>query len=370
MISLKYIAAIFLVGLAPVLSGCLGGPSSLFPKAETPIPVSLVQKMKARNMTAASPVLVRIFKEENVVEIWKESDTGRYGLLAEYEICTWSGELGPKFKEGDRQAPEGFYTINPWQMNPKSDYHLAFNLGFPNAFDRAHKRTGSHLMVHGACSSAGCYSMTDDRIEEIFALAREAFKGGQRAFQVHAFPFRMTPENLARHRDSEHFEFWKMLKEGYDHFEITKTPPKVDICDRRYVFNRLAEDEDAKFEPTKACPAMKMPESLAMAYSEKLTKDEDAFRRVLKKEAAKAAWRGEKPEQQQIESLSLASQPAQAEENKAASAAVTMQTDITSTGSVAGPMSVPVPDPAPRPQQTTQNPPGKRGFFGFFARGS
>ena len=124
-------------------------------------------------------------------------------------------------------------------MNPKSDYYLSFNIGFPNAFDRANGRTGSNLMVHGACSSAGCYSMTDERIGEIYALARDAFKGGQKAFQIEAFPFRMTPENMALHTDDPNFEFWKMLKDGSDHFEITGLPPKVDVCDRRYVFDRI-----------------------------------------------------------------------------------------------------------------------------------
>ena len=81
---------------------------------------------------------------------------------------------GPNFKEGDRQAPEGFYNIRPHQMNPKSSYYLSFNMSFPNKFDRTRGRTGSNLMVHGACSSAGCYSMTDEQVLEIYAFAREA----------------------------------------------------------------------------------------------------------------------------------------------------------------------------------------------------
>ncbi len=154
--------------------------------------------------------------------------------------------LDPKFKEGDRQAPEGFYKVGKAQMNPNSDYYLSFNIGYPNTYDRSHGRTGTHLMVHGACSSAGCYSMTDEQVSQIYALARDAMAGGQDYFQVQAYPFRMTAANMAKHAANPHFEFWKMLKEGYDHFELTNYPPKVDVCEKRYVFNREAV-EDAPF---------------------------------------------------------------------------------------------------------------------------
>jgi murein L,D-transpeptidase YafK len=146
-------------------------------------------------------------------------------------------------------------------MNPNSSYYLSFNMGFPNSYDRSHNRTGSNLMVHGACSSAGCYSMTDEQVLEIYGFARDAFKGGQEYFLVEALPFRMTPENMARHRDSEHFEFWKMLKTGYDHFELTKRPPKVEVCERSYVFNQVPEDEDATFRAAQACPPASVPQS-------------------------------------------------------------------------------------------------------------
>ena len=145
-------------------------------------------------MSTTSPIMIRIFKEEAVLEVWKQKDNGRYDLAATYDICKWSGRLGPKFVEGDRQAPEGFYTVRPYQMNPRSSYHLSFNIGFPNNYDRAHGRTGQHLMVHGACSSAGCYSMTDKQVEEIYALPA-TLQGRPEAFQIHAFPFRMTAGN-------------------------------------------------------------------------------------------------------------------------------------------------------------------------------
>lgn len=248
------------------LTACQASLEDIAPKAEKPLPEKIIMSMKAKGMTRSSPIMVRIFKEEGELEVWKQKDTGRYEVVASYNICKWSGKLGPKFREGDRQAPEGFYTVGPAQMNPKSSYYLAFNIGFPNTYDRAHGRTGSNLMVHGACSSAGCYSMTDEQVSEIYAFARDAFRGGQGAFQVQAYPFRMTAENMARYRGDSNFKFWKMLKEGHDHFEITKVPPKVDVCDRRYVFNRIAE-EGEEFSALNACPATTQPETLTLAYA-------------------------------------------------------------------------------------------------------
>jgi murein L,D-transpeptidase YafK len=270
------------MAFALMLAGCQGSLEDMVPKDTAPLPDRIVQSMKAKGMTRHSPIMVRIFKEEGELEVWKQKDTGRYDLVASYGICKWSGKLGPKFREGDRQAPEGFYTVSPAQMNPKSSYYLAFNIGYPNAYDRSHGRGGSNLMVHGACSSAGCYSMTDEQVREIYAFARDAFKGGQTAFQVQAFPFRMTAENMARYRGDPNFAFWEMLKEGYDHFEITKVPPKVDVCEGRYVFNRI-EEEGAKFSPAGACPPSSQPEKLMVAYSARVSDYSVAFSQALNK---------------------------------------------------------------------------------------
>jgi murein L,D-transpeptidase YafK len=222
------------------------------PKDQRPISEQTRQLMAKLDMTSSSPVLMRIFKEESTFEVWKQDKTGRYALLKSYPICKWSGGLGPKVREGDRQAPEGFYPISPGLLNPKSDWYLAFNTGFPNAYDRANGRTGSALMVHGSCSSRGCYAMTDAQIQEIYGLARDAFKGGQKAFQLEAFPFRLTAENMAKHWNDPNMPFWKMLKEGYDTFEMTRLEPKVDVCGRKYVFNAKPA---APLDTTAACPA-------------------------------------------------------------------------------------------------------------------
>ncbi|WP_274427291.1 L,D-transpeptidase family protein [Chelativorans sp. YIM 93263] len=270
------------------LAGCNGTLNDIAPKAERELPTRIVQTMKAKGMAKDAPIMMRIFKEEGELEVWKQKHNGRYDLVTSYDICTWSGKLGPKFAEGDRQAPEGFYTIRPSQMNPQSSYHLAFNIGFPNTFDRANGRTGKHLMVHGACSSSGCYSMTDEQVEEIYAFARDAFRGGQQAFQLQAFPFRMTAKNMARYRNDLNFEFWQTLKEGYDHFEVTRKPPKVDVCERRYVFNRIPA-EGHSFAPTEACPPSSQPEALMTAYRAHVEKEKSVFDKALKSGPTKEA---------------------------------------------------------------------------------
>ncbi|MFY8152290.1 MAG: hypothetical protein ACOVOI_09415, partial [Hyphomicrobiales bacterium] len=202
-----------------------------------PIPAATYALMSEKGMSKDQPILIRSYKKESELEVWKRKANGQYALLKTYPMCRWSGQLGPKVREGDRMAPEGFYAIAPAQMNPNSAYYVSFNMGYPNAFDRAHGRTGSHLMVHGACSSAGCYSMTDDQMGEIYALVREAHNGGQRTVQMQALPFRMTPENLAKHRLDSNIAFWKNLKEGTDYFEVTGDEPQVGVNGGRYVFN-------------------------------------------------------------------------------------------------------------------------------------
>lgn len=261
------------IAAAFALAGCK--TEGVFPynaRANAPIPSALLAEMEKKDMAKDSPMLVRLFKEEAELEVWKQDQTGRYALLKTYPICRWSGDLGPKIKEGDRQAPEGFYNITPGLMNPNSQFYLAFNLGYPNAYDRAWDRTGAHLMVHGDCSSRGCYAMTDEQISEIFAMGRESFFAGQSAFQVQAYPFRMTPANIAKHRNSPHFAFWKMLKQGNDNFEVTRMEPKVDVCERRYVFN--AQGESSAFNPKGKCPALEVPQDVADAVNNKQRRDE------------------------------------------------------------------------------------------------
>jgi murein L,D-transpeptidase YafK len=255
-------------------------------KANQPVPPKLIAAMVEKNMDLQSPILIRLFKQEAELEVWKQDRTGRFALLKTYPICRWSGDLGPKVREGDRQAPEGFYAISPAQMNPTSAYYLSFNTGYPNAYDRSLGHTGSELMVHGDCSSRGCYAMTDEQIAEIYSLGRESFFGGQKSFQFQAYPFHMTAVNLARHRNSPHMAFWKMIKEGNDHFEVTRQEPKVDFCEKKYVFDAV-KAPDAKREPvfdaSAKCPVYVVPDEVADAVREKQQADDAEFAKLVAK---------------------------------------------------------------------------------------
>jgi murein L,D-transpeptidase YafK len=279
--SLRALLASAAIAAAITLAGCYADRMPSVNERHTqPLSDKMLAEIENKNMVAQSAMLIRIFKEESELEVWKEDKTGRFALLRTYPICRWSGELGPKIRAGDRQAPEGFYTITPGLMNPNSSYYLAINTGFPNAYDRANERTGAFLMIHGDCASAGCYAMTDEQIAEIYTLARESFSGGQKSFQIQAYPFRMTPLNMARHRNSPHMAFWKMLKQGYDHFEVTRLAPKLDVCDKRYVFDAETSDE---FSPADRCPAYKVPEDIAAAVRDKQRHDDFQTAELIKR---------------------------------------------------------------------------------------
>jgi murein L,D-transpeptidase YafK len=190
--------------------------------------------LAGRGFSLGDPAHIRIFKEERELELWLRSGDG-FELLHVYDICKLSGKLGPKLREGDEQAPEGFYAVSPDRLNPHSRYHLSFDIGYPNEYDRVHGRTGSEIMVHGSCDSIGCYAMTDPAIEEIYAIVESALDRGQPVVRVHVYPFRMTGENLHRHRESEWFDFWLNLREAYDAFETRRVPADAAVEDLRYV---------------------------------------------------------------------------------------------------------------------------------------
>jgi murein L,D-transpeptidase YafK len=282
MLRSSFITAVFAVCLAVLPAGLIGC-GQFSPAYMKPLPAQTRALLAEKGMTEEQPILIRIFKAESELEIWKQKENGRYYLFKSYPICAYSGGLGPKVKEGDRQAPEGFYMVNFDQMNPRSKYHLAFNMGFPNAFDRAHGRTGNYLMVHGDCTSSGCYSMTDAVMEEIYILAREALSGGQGAFQVQAFPFRMTPANMTAHKDDKWIDFWKNLKEGYDYFEISRLPPKVAVCEKRYLINASFTVGDVRPDPAGACPAyQRLPIPRAPAMQEASAKPKKNYSSLSK----------------------------------------------------------------------------------------
>jgi len=270
--ALRMLVAPVAIAAVIMMAGCGPGVRSAAENRHIqPLSEQMLVELADKQMKKESPILVRIFKEESELEIWKKDASGRFALLRTYPICRWSGELGPKIKTGDRQAPEGFYTITPGLMNPNSSQYLAINTGFPNAYDRVNGRTGSFLMIHGGCSSAGCYAMTDEQIVEIYTLAREAFFGSQKSLQLQAYPFRMTPLNMARHRNSPHMPFWRMIKQGYDHFEVTHLEPKVDVCDKRYAFGAESTEN---FSPAGPCPAYEVPDAVTAAVVQKQSQDD------------------------------------------------------------------------------------------------
>lgn len=202
-----------------------------------PAQPTLQDRLEARGFRFGAPAFIRIFKKEEVLEVWLQKDNGEYALFLDYPICIYSGELGPKTREGDKQSPEGFYAVGSEALNPNSQYHLSFNLGYPNAYDRAHGYSGSMLMVHGKCVSIGCYAMGDRQIEEIYTLVGSALQRGQPFVRVHAFPFRMTDANLAAYSDHRWYDFWQMLKPGYDYFERYHQPPEIDVIGGQYALS-------------------------------------------------------------------------------------------------------------------------------------
>jgi murein L,D-transpeptidase YafK len=268
-VSAARVASVLLAG--GLLAACQ--QTSSVNKASRSIPSDTLALMERKGTTKSSPIVIRAYKKEAELEVWKMKGDGEYVHIKTFPMCRWSGQLGPKRREGDRQVPEGFYAITPGQMNPNSQYHLSFNVGYPNALDRVQGFTGGAIMVHGACSSAGCFSMTDQQIEEIYAIAREAFAGGQRQIQMQSYPFRMTPENLAKHRLDPNMAFWRTLKEGSDRFEVTKREPQVAYCGRRYVFDATSATGES-LSPGAVCPPLRQDPQIAELVAEKARADD------------------------------------------------------------------------------------------------
>ena len=216
-------------------------------------PADRERRLTEKGLVAGSPVMIRIFKQDSELELWIERD-GRFELFNTYRICFWSGGLGPKVREGDRQAPEGLYTVGLQQLYPKGRRPRSFDIGYPNTFDRSLARTGSYILVHGGCSSTGCFAMTDPVMDEIYALGELALREGQDRIQVQVFPFRMTQANLAAHAESPWLAFWLNLKDAYDAFERTHLPPRVSVCDRRYVIDERNGAEEVAAPPDNGAP--------------------------------------------------------------------------------------------------------------------
>ena len=225
------------------------------PLPGTPNLSQFAERLREKKIDVGSPLFIRAFKAESELEVWMLSGD-RFVLFATYPICYWSGTIGPKINEGDRQVPEGIYTVNQRQLHLIGRHPRSLNLGFPNLLDRQYQRTGSYILIHGGCSSVGCLAMTNPVIEEIFSLSQAALKGGQDAIQVQVFPFRMTEDKLRAYATNDWYDFWRNLKDAYDSFERTHLPPKVTICEGRYwIEDSTMAQEVAAQGPLAVCGA-------------------------------------------------------------------------------------------------------------------
>ncbi|MFO0550067.1 MAG: L,D-transpeptidase family protein [Polyangiaceae bacterium] len=197
--------------------------------AEKRLPI--VKELFANAGVAFPPaqVLFRVFKQENELELWAASTAdGQLGKIATYRICYASGAIGPKRKEGDRQVPEGFYTLNAYTSTWK--YHLMMYVSYPNGLDkiRGGPTPGGEIYIHGNCVSVGCIAMGDERIEELWLVAHTLNEAGG-VVHLHVFPTRGLTELLASGTMPEHHDFWANLKTGYDYFEERRRLPVVSV---------------------------------------------------------------------------------------------------------------------------------------------
>ena len=233
---------LLILGVLAIGAGCYTLPAAraevpTTPRAEdlmTQTRQKIEQELRQKGFAAGQPIFIRIFKLPGTLEVWMNKGRG-YDLFKSYQICSYSGFPGPKVNEGDWQSPEGFYTVSARQMKPNSQYHLAFDIGYPNDFDTSHNRSGNLIMVHGDCQSVGCFAMTDHRIEEIYMLAHAALMKGQERFSVHIFPFPMTAKNMSKFATSPWIKFWKTLEPGFSVFESSRQVPEVAVANGEYV---------------------------------------------------------------------------------------------------------------------------------------
>lgn len=226
------------------------------PLPGTPELGNIDERLAKRGLSKDAAILIRIFKAEAELEVWVSRGPGAaYARFATYPICYFSGTLGPKLKEGDRQSPEGFYTVARPQAYPGGPrWPKSINIGYPNPFDQVHDRTGSDILIHGGCASIGCFAMTNAVANEVRDLTVRALDAGQSYVHIHVFPFRMTKANFYRYDNPKWHDFWRNLKEGYDIFERTKQPPRVSVCGTSYRFEETGSLDGANPGPVTVCP--------------------------------------------------------------------------------------------------------------------
>lgn len=206
----------------------------------------IVENLKTHHIASDNfDLLITVFKAEKKLLLYAKSKTATtYTLIATYDICAGSGELGPKRAYGDNQVPEGFYYIN--RYNPASNYYLSLGISYPNASDKIKskaKNMGGDIFIHGNCVTIGCMPMTDDKIKEIYLYAMYAHNNGQAQIPVYIFPFKMDDKNFADYKlgyktNVALIRFWRNLKSGYDKFHVNKNKLNVTVdTNGNYVFN-------------------------------------------------------------------------------------------------------------------------------------
>ncbi len=180
-------------------------------------------------------IFIRIFKHERTLELWaRDSSAAMFKLLRLYNFTSYSGHLGPKRRQGDRQIPEGVYFVD--RFNPKSKYHLSLGINYPNKWDRKrspYKNPGGDIFIHGSEVTIGCVPIGNDKIEELYVIAVDARDAGQSKIPVHIFPCRLSEayaDELLRKNSNPHkpfAEFWETLRPIYDYFEQTHLVPII-----------------------------------------------------------------------------------------------------------------------------------------------
>ena len=122
-------------------------------------------------------IILVAFKEEQILQVYAKDYNG-IRIIKEYPFTAYSGKLGPKLKEGDRQIPEGIYNVE--YLNPNSSYYLSIKVSYPNDFDKSKTELtnitelGGDIFIHGKAVTIGCIPIGDEAIEEVFVLTQKA----------------------------------------------------------------------------------------------------------------------------------------------------------------------------------------------------
>jgi murein L,D-transpeptidase YafK len=219
----------------PLIAAANAASKSWHPESVAAREAELAQEFAVKGLKLGSPVFIRVYKQTSEMELWVQQGP-RYVHFKTYGICRWSGFLGPKFYEGDRQSPEGLYRITTSDLIVNRRWDRAMNINFPNSFDSMNGRGGSGILIHGGCGSIGCFAVQNESVEDVYGAVRAALKGGQAYVPVLALPFRFTSLAPEKEDTLQMSEFWADLRRADLLFERDKIPPAAWICDGRYLF--------------------------------------------------------------------------------------------------------------------------------------